>query len=594
MRFMNRSLTSLSAAGLVVVLSLLQGASAEAEPTLRRCQVRDGQKLFAADAQSALKVLILPFYGAGPVEQNVARQVYSAMQRIAGGLADSVKPAKASCYVDNHEHARAIGLAFGADVVVWGTANRLIDKGQRDPRANVKLEISGPAGAQIGSNNQIHAGAGSRVQAGVIINNPQFRITTGGQLVLGSLRPSLTITRWAGQSGALLREDLLAPKELELPRTSWFDIDMRIYSVMNCLALQKEHDHRGAAECFLEIEGSYLRQGAAVPGDLYELSAMNQLLGLKLKETRLYAEPTVYGRGGIVPPPIDPELSLGDQFALGVNDCSKTDLHCRIRRTLLFAVGFEYLKKNVSATEKLREALELVSAGASRADQIAVYSSLSRLAYNEGRKVFDRDAIDYQLQALALRQQSTDPIDHAIGFNNLGVLLHRTANRLQAFSYFMQAFEILRRTPNLFLQATLSNNLCVAYQLAGDLSQADIACRDATDLLGQLGDPWRQVRGQCALAGLASRQLRHQEAAERRSYAFVLAKETFDFYGASYVDSQDRLIRPGGYTLGLVAGLSNGLMLHLAKPWEQLLPHPVLMDQLGTDSVSGTRRDSDR
>lgn len=128
-------------------------------------------------------------------------------------------------------------------------------------------------------------------------------------------------------------------------------------------------------------------------------------------------------------------------------------------------------------------------------------------------------ALELYLDALKYANESDDPLDRAMIFNNIGNVLNAQGTYLEAASYFSRAIEIYIEINNLDMQLNATVGLGVSYLKAGDLQKATEKLEQVVEVAKHNGG-FTFSEAMVNLAHVTRLMGKHSEAIDR--YKFVL------------------------------------------------------------------------
>lgn len=410
----------------------------------------DPSRSFGANVSHGIKVTLPEFL----------RREIDARMLAAGLNPNEVQTEYVPCIVDNHRAARAIGEAWGADLVVWGTAIYT-------PLAASDLAVLNRKmgkGATIASHNQVNAASGAVVQiVGVLI-----KLGPGA-----SYRTNVTLVKWEALDGGALRENMLGTppmlQDLSLPKLVGIETESLFHLLLGLYAFKRAR--------FSLAANQFERAGVTVPAQaertaqIYLFSGISYLVAGELERgTAALRTATRRCEAG------DALCSIGarqflalaidrrgqHQEALREYDAVLASWHAagnvwgQATAQLLIGGVWDALGNKDKALERYNLALPLWRQIEHQVGIAATHNNLGKLYTEQGRPDLARQELE---KALQIYEKLGYVVGQAIVLANLGVLASETGDATGGLAYLERALPLVRQSGHASGEARVLNAL---------------------------------------------------------------------------------------------------------------------------------------
>lgn len=495
----NRCQSGLLSASLTILIVILavgsssasESSLASSEERLGVCQPKMRKVLF--QCQPGLNVLITRFAGMGgdrklsadlgaSVGPAIDEALPEYLNRIIGTEASKIgfqasmiQHKYVPCVIADHESARLIGKAWGADIVIWGAATAISDPGSSVLQRLTNAIRSLPAGSvvKIGSDNTTHAAKGATVKHGIIIDKNAEKAI---------FRAHLTAVRWAGlQSvipGKVKPSSIPALYSLDVPALTPDQPLAVFHTLLGILAYQFEcyqiaanlfnmisQDHSflpAQRASLLRIIGVSQHAAGYTKEGLSSLSMAIELCPDNNCKARIHE---VLGVA---------YLNMGDmQNAL--SNFQKTYAHFKktgnfdaiSSTTANLAIVYRVMGDVDKSIEQLNQVLAYVRQSGDVQGEVATLTNLGAALAHIGKYSLARQ---HTSQAIALSQQRHDITGEAYATLSMGTISED--NKETALSFFLTALKLFEASGHIAGQAETHLDMGELYATYDDYSTA--------------------------------------------------------------------------------------------------------------------------
>lgn len=465
--------TTLRAAVIAVILVMQGGAEGSRRaalvpiqghpkpPTvLGRCEPEMVHELFparspaGAEPRPELRVLITRFAGSDARSQAFGVQVGKSLRgllndhaRLRLNAVQSELPASAVrvelvlCELGDHEHARAIGEAGGADIVLWGQAFCNGCTPRQIQHVQIDIHAEG-----ANSNNTLSQSPNAVMTNNVHVVKPQITVTPPLRTTEGSFATSLTLVRWQGLdagTGRLVefkRLDKVA--SLSLPQMGSGGPELLLNVALGIYA-SRAGQHGLATEFFQSASKD-------VPAGVEGVHRLHRMIGTSYLITG-------HQRHGL------------DALKAALRACPTYDLGCRqVGLTELGWAEFRFGSKS-EALDFFEQSLSLALR---RSDRLSEATAINNLGLVYAARGEQAKALSYYERALSLRQTAGDVSGEAGTLNNFGLICAARGEQAKALSYYERALLLSKKEGDFSGEAVTLNHLGLVYFALGEKAKA--------------------------------------------------------------------------------------------------------------------------
>lgn len=500
-----RSTCALWLAGLVLLAVEVRAADAAADKE-GRCDPAEHRTLFEEREGAGLKLLILRLRGVTPQEaefgEKVARRFQRALEHYAreeGRSApwkqaelrpEGFQVAQVPCEVAGHPEARALGRAWGADLILWG---------------QVSLAAP-PRTVRLGSHRGVtFAGDPKHV---TVVTDPRDKVIIKQYFADaegGTLTPAFTAVAWQGlEIEAGTGKGVQSP--LQLDKLMFPELATReplgLLHFMIGLYVNRAQRYALAAHYFERAtEAAYA--GAAQGAPLYWVVGATYLLAGEPKKGMVALEEARRRCGQ------DDKACLAvavNNLAWGYNRLGEKQK------------SIEYYDQSLALSRKIED----VSGEATTLNNIGnIYSSL-------GEK---QKALEYYNQALPRKRQEGNALGEATTLNNIGIIYDDLGEKNDALEHYSQALSLMRKAKDVSGEATILNNIGIIYDDLGEKQKALDYYGQALLLIHKVGDVSGEARELNNIGAIYDDLGEKQKALEYYNQALLLRRKAEDVSG---------------------------------------------------------------
>lgn len=414
------------------------------------------------------------------------------------------------CAIADHDHARLIGQAAGADVVLWGKT--YCD--WRKPKQCLNVDLRG---AIIGSYNVQKNSPQAQMNSRVTIQLPNAEEPEQ------SFKTSLTVVNWVGLDAdpdprvafSVQRTSELA--RADLPKLASKRPLMMLDFVLGLYAFRAQR--HGLAVKFFQRSQNSVSAGIEGVQDLYGMMG------------------TSYMIAG------EPELGL-QALKRAIEVCQPGDDKCRDVGLNNLGIAEEHLGRKAEALGHYLESLELSRKQGRHEGEASTLSNIGRLYFYRGDR---KKALEMYDKALSLCKQVRYRDGEATVLNNIGRLYLESGDTKKALEFYELALPILHEVGNQRGEATTLNNMGQAYSRLSDAENAMKLYRQARPIFHHIGDLGGEALILNNIGTLHSSMFETQEALDMHSEALSLFVKigdirgeaaTFTNIGAAYLNQE--------------------------------------------------------
>lgn len=423
-----------------------------------------------ADPRHELRVLITRFGGSEARSQEFGVQVGKRLRAVLTDyarvqlnavqselLASAVRVELVLCELGDHQHARAIGEASDADVVLWGQASCNGCTSSQIQHVQISIHAEG-----ANSNNAISQSPNAVMTNDVHVVEPKITVTPSPapRSNAGFFTTSLTLVHWQGLDTGISslnefkRLDKVA--SLSLPPLVSAQPELLLNVTLGIYA-SRTGRHGLAAEFFK-------RASKDIPAGVEGVHRLYRMLGMS------------YFMIG--------QSYLGlDTLKEALHACPNYDLGCR--QAGLNELGLAQLRSgNVSwARDSFETSLSLAL---ERGDILSEATALNNLGLVYREWESPAKALSYYERALLLRQKAGDIAGEAATLNNIGLVYAARGEMVQAMSIYERALFLKQKVGDVAGEAVTLNHLGMVYFILGDKAKA-LGCFERALPLSQKG-----------------------------------------------------------------------------------------------------------
>lgn len=371
----------------------------------------------------------------------------------SGLTARNLRVKYVACVLADHDQARAIGQAAGADVVLWGQT--FCDWRKPKQCQQVDLHLEG-----ANSNNTLAHSPGA-----VMINKVQVQVRAARVPEPESVyKTSLTVVRWVGlEAAAQWGEPVRRPIELtraDLPRLASPQPKLLLDFVLGLYAFRA--GRFGLAAQLFQRSQQRVSAGVEGVGDLYRMIGES------------------YVRAG---QPKVGQATLQRAF----DACDREDARCRAETltSLLWAEQRDERIISIDAQARYEEALKLFEKLRDPAGQARVLTRLGAMSLQHHAI---SAALAYYQQAAPLVGQANNRAVLANHCNGLALAYGANGSYDKAIESHLLALQLTRQDGDRLGEAETLDGLGVAYSQSGDKAAALKHYQQALTLFRQTGD----------------------------------------------------------------------------------------------------------
>ena len=370
---------------------------------------------------------------------NDSNDVYNETLKNINGGTSGIKTQYVGCTIENSAHARSIGQAASAHLVIWG---KLICK-STEQCVRINLDVS--QGAAVNSGNAITNSPGAQMN-----NIVKMQVNVPESVQANSFKLYLTATQWHWFQPEL---SFSSSTKLSDPR-SFRLFDLREFALPDLPSPQSSFYPSCILGLFLLKNRDYGESVKLFQRALEEVSDKDRNYDLYNAMGIAYGF-TRDGKG-----------QGTTMLKRALAGCPNNDLQCRA--VILHNIGWiedGWLNEF--------ETIEIIIGYSKRAlmlrrqikDQIGEADTLSNLATFDinHRQGSEQEALAYLEQALPLYQKENDRTSEAITLYRIGQVHVELGHKEKAVSFYESAVTIARQLGNIDFQAQALSKLCGLY-----------------------------------------------------------------------------------------------------------------------------------
>lgn len=461
-----------------------------------------------------LKLLITRHHGASKESRDFAADLgfhmeravlqYAASHRDTPALRDAgltpedLQVHHVPCLVNSHDEARAIGLAWGADAVMWGQAHAAPTPRRALKRLTRTLRrtLEHADNLTIASNNQVVADTVEIVGIKLVAH------TTS------RFRTSLTVVPWPGLAADADRSRVLAHAtaiDLGFPELAPANVRALLHVV---LAMNAARRHRHAVAAIL------FEHAMKLPGFAgHHHPDIQRLLGTSLM---------IAGQS-------DRSLAV---LTAALADCPAADRDCRGLALYHLALSHIHHGSSTTAIDLFTRALALFRETGRSRDEVNALTALGVLHHERGDRIL---SLDLYQQALALCRRDGGLPCQDYTLNNIGMVHRELGDSALAFQFLTQALAASRAGHDREGEALALNNLGLMHSDRDELPQALEHYDQALALHRKIGDLVNEASVLNNIAGVHDSLGDRPKALEFYFQSLALVRRAGDTHGESYV-----------------------------------------------------------
>lgn len=452
------------------------------------------QQHFRTDAE--LKVLVTRFSGADGSPSSIRfgaalgtalqrllpvylRKAIDATARKAGMRVDSLHAEYVPCLVTSHDSARRIGDAWGADLVIWGTAQSSIDQDAHELLSLFERKLSG---LRVASDNVINAPGAQEINIKGVVN-----IRVLPQPISATFQTSMTVVSWDGIESDGAGGSVSNILDQDFPRLATEQPLALFHYVLGNSAYQLSRFSVAARFFRLSTESAFA--DAEHQEFLYWRVSQSYIIAGFFSEGLGFAQKALESCGG------------------------------EVRCVSLYENNLGWaLKQSGRADEALVHYQSALALSRSAHYGYVEATALNNLAglYMESDP---KKALQMLNDALPIRQREADSIGEGSTLHNIGMAYVALADKAAAFAYLEKALPVRRRAKDLLGEAATLRVLGDLYTDRSELPEALRAWDQAHAVNKVLGHMGRELAIQQGIWTVA-RRMRNGRRADEAAATF--------------------------------------------------------------------------
>lgn len=375
------------------------------------------------------------------------------------------------CVIGDHEHARKVGQAAGADVVLWGQTFCDWRKPNKCQKVELGLNLSN---AQINSGNTIQNSPGATMSNHIQIKLPPVQAPPTPPSET-AFRTSLTVVNYIGleaaASNAISVNRISELIQSELPTLTAEQPKLLLDYLLGLYAFRADR-YALAAALFLRSQQS-ISAGVKGAHELYRMMGWSY-------------------------------ISVGEREAgaqalrQALQACEPGDDECRTEELCSAAFAERLYGRVGEAIMLLHESLRLAQKLGNQRSEAEALHELGFI-YEDIKE--HKKALVFYDHSLRLRVKISDRVGEAAILNNIGAIFYLEGDKTKALESYEQAFSIQKKIGDKCGVASILINIANIYRELHEYQKASDAYRDALACKKVQGD--YQGEG-FALKGLAN------------------------------------------------------------------------------------------